>query len=146
LFRWRRLLLVPIVGAIALALGLATYVWMSNTRDLETEQVFDEPVAPGQTITVALDDGAGCGPSYERLYRESLGRWRQTHRGDNGTAWVRDETPLWSWPRSRTEFSDLPCPISDTATLTIPDDVTWTPVVACDFDHSRCVRLNIAVG
>jgi hypothetical protein len=137
---------MPLVAVIIVAAALAIYVWLSNTRDLNIEQVFKEPVAPGETITVALNDAAGCGPSYERLYRESFGRWRQTHRGDSGEAWTRDETPLLSWPKSRTEFSDLPCPISDTATLTIPEDVTWTPVVACDFDHSRCVRIDVVLG
>jgi hypothetical protein len=130
----------------AVALGLAGYLWLYNTRELSIVHVIDEPVAPGDTITVPRpDDGELCGPGYERLYRAAFGgRWRQTHSGSS--EWTRDERSLWAWPRSRQEFSELPCPIGGPVHLTIPEDVTWSPVVACEVGGTRCVRLPIDIG
>lgn len=140
----RLLLLLVVVGSIAVVVGLPLYVWVSNTETLTIVHTVDDPAAPGEDVTVPRpDDDEVCAPGYERLYRRSIGgRWRQTHlSGYDG--WTHDEVKLWSWPKSRQLFSLLPCPLGDTVTLTIPRDVAWSPVVACEMDNSRCVRVAV---
>lgn len=133
-----------LASALLLPVGLAVFLWRSNTRDLTIEHVVAEPVVPGGSVTLPVDPDTDCGPSFERLYRESFGRWRQTHRADDGVPWHREEVSIWSWPRTRQEFTNVPCPIGDTVTLTIPEDVRWSPVAACDFGNESCVRVEVA--
>ena len=121
---------------------------MSNTASLSNVRNVATPVAPGGTITLPVEPSALCGPTYVRLYRESFGRWRQTHRSSDlpgqRDAWHRDEPGIWTWPRMHVEFSSLPCPLAHSVTLTIPADVSWSPVVACTSDGA-CVRVEVAL-
>jgi hypothetical protein len=122
------------------------WVWLSNTEELSVVEAGIDPVSPGGAV--ALPAGSmgpgGCVPVPERLYRESFGRWRLTHVGGADGPWVRDEVTLWSWPKTRAYFSALPCRLPGSpVTLTIPDDVTWSPVVACA-SNGACVRVDVA--
>lgn len=142
LWRWAPVL-IPVV--LVLVPGLAAgFLWYSNTSDLDIERTIEEPIGPGESMTVAVeDDGSGCGPVFQRLFRERLGRWQQTHTSADGRTWIRLERSLWSWG-SYEEFSSLPCPIGGGgATLQLPDDVEWSAVVACDFDNEGCVRFKV---
>ena len=49
----------------------------------------------------------------KRLYRESMGRWRRTHTGQDGQVWSRDDIHWWNTTR-REEFDNLACRIGET--------------------------------
>jgi len=140
----RRLTVVVAIGALALLVVAVAGPFLWNTESLAT--VTDVgPVSPGQSVTIDLPAGdERCGPSFEHLFRPTyLGRWQLTHVSDDGLQWTRHERGLLS-RGSWSDVSPLPCPISRSAELVIPSDVTWSPVVACSFNDENCVRVDVS--
>ena len=79
----------------------------------------------------------------KRLYRESMGRWRRTHSGHDGQVWSRDDIHWWNTTR-REEFDNLECRIGETVGITVPEDVSWSPVIVCTADNRLCVRIPVS--
>lgn len=145
--RLRRWLPFIIALALLIPVGVATFVWHANTKQLEVTQTVG-PVAPGDSVSVAVTSTNGCVTSYDRLYRRVAGRWLQTHWRDSNDdrTWVpAEDYELWAWPKTRQEFSDLRCPIGGdgTASLLVPPDADSSPLLACTFGDDACVLIKV---
>ena len=129
------MLAVVLVGLVA-ALVVRYGSHLSNTRSLDIDETYPRPVALGERILVEFDVPTGqCGVVFEMLFRPRGGLWEMTHYGE-GDAWTRLEGNEW--------FSYLPCPISPGSTsLTLPKDITWSTVVACDSEREHCLRVRV---
>lgn len=143
----RRWLPIGIALAMLVPVGVAIFVWHSNTKQLTVTQTVG-PAAPGELVSVAVTTSNGCLTSYDRLYRRVAGRWLQTHwrNSTEDKNWVRAEGyDLWAWPRTREEFSDLRCPIggSGVDTFRVPEDADSSPLLACTFGDEACVRIEV---
>ena len=127
-----------VVAAAVVALvvlGGSAVLWFSNTS---TIHVLDAgrtlSGSPGDTLSVdvPVED---CTPPIITFQRKGLfGRWQQTHVGQD-----RDVVP-WYHVGSRTLDSPMPCLTGHT--ITIPADVTWSPVAACSADM-ECFVIDV---
>ena len=136
---------VPLVVVLAVLIPswVGMWVWLSNTEELTVVDAASEPVGPGGSIAVSLRPVGSCTPGFERLYRERFGRWQLTHTFNADGLWVRDEVRLWSRPEMHAYFSVGSCYVGGApVTLTIPENVTWSPVVACP-SRGACVRIEV---
>jgi hypothetical protein len=148
-FRLRRWLTLVFALVLLIPVGIATFVWHANTKQLEVTRTVG-PVAPGESVSVAVTSTNGCMTSYDRLYRRIAGRWLQTHWRDTNhdRTWLPAEGyELWTWPKTRQEFSGRGCPIGvgGFAILVVPPDADSTPLLACTFGDDACVLIKVTL-
>ena len=133
-----------VVSVALLACAAAVGVFWSNTESLTIVEDAG-PFQPGEALEIELSapDEGECGPSFEHLYRRTaLGRWRLTHTSDDGQAWARHDRGLLSLG-SWDDFSPLPCSLQELAPFTVPEDITWSPIVACSHSDANCVEISV---
>ncbi len=118
----------------ALACGV---LWSGNTDSLSFEwEAPTQRARPGEVVTIEPTAPEQCAPNSIVFHRPAaFGRWQQTHVGQ-----TRAVVEWWSI-ETRTYSETMECAFGSWM-VTVPPDVDWTPIAACDISN-RCVRLEI---
>jgi hypothetical protein len=131
---------VLVTAAILLVALVVTggLLWYTNTSMIHALDA-GRPLAatPGDSVAIELplEECTGSVVTFQR--KGLFGRWQQTHVGQE-----REIVP-WYHIGTRTLDSTLEC--STSMTLTIPADVTWSPVAACSIDMD-CFVIDVDHG